>query len=268
MSAFASPLQPLHQGMLQTRRGEAVRLPYTLRFLGPDDLERLEIFRVFIFGLLPDPDAYVPETPDFTGLHLGERGVTLGVEVEGELVACSVVGMPHPGMPAFVDDLPGDPPGERPAVTATAHMASCMVHPDFRGNGMQRLLVAMRAALALGAGRPHLLSRVALTNPLSLANMLACGFTVRRVLVMHGTRLRYLLHRDMSAAPASYDPDGDLVLAVADKEGQDAALASGHVGRAARMENGRPFVVYSRPLADAPSFTTAPERRNSPEMVP
>ena len=74
--------------------------------LDADDLPALEDFRAFIFGSLPNIDAYFPETPDFAGLHMAERGVTLGLETHGasggdRLIACAVLGLPQPGMPAF-----------------------------------------------------------------------------------------------------------------------------------------------------------------------
>ena len=247
MTVPLSPDQTVYGGVLRVRRGEAVAIPYRLRFLGPDDLPALEAFRAFIFDRLPDIDAYFPETPDFAGLHLGERGVTLGLEADGRLIACAILGLPQPGMPAFVDDLPQP----RPAVTATAHMASCMVHPDFRGNGLQRLLVGMRTFHALGAGRTHLFSRVALSNPLSLSNLLAGGFVVRRVLVMHSGRLRYLLHRDMGAGRPAWTPGSERVIAVPEIEEQRAVIEAGWVGAAVDLSGPVPLVTYARPAAVA-----------------
>lgn len=249
MTVSLSPDQTVYAGVLRVRRGEAVSIPYRLRFLGPDDLPALESFRSFIFDQLPDIDAYFPETPEFAGLHLGERGVTLGLEAEGRLIACAIVGLPQPGMPAFVEDLPQP----RPALPTTAHMASCMVHPDVRGNGLQRLLVGMRALYALGAGRPHLFSRVALSNPLSLSNLLAGGFVVRRVLTMHSGRLRYLLHRDMGSAPPAWVPGSERVFAIPEVEEQRAVIEAGWVGRAVDLSGPVPLVTYARPRAAEPA---------------
>jgi Acetyltransferase (GNAT) family. len=260
MTVSLSTDQTVHSGLLRVRRGEEVCIPYRVRFLGPDDLGALEEFRSYIFGQLPDIDAYFPETPEFAGLHLGERGVTLGLEAEGRLIACAIVGLPQPGMPAFVEDLPQP----RPALTATAHMASCMVHPDFRGNGLQRLLVAMRTLYALGAGRSHLFSRVALSNPLSLSNLLAGGFVVRRVLTMHSGRLRYLLHRDLGAAPHRWVPGSERVFAIPEVEEQRAVLEAGWMGMAVDLSGPVPLVTYARPASAAAAVVLEP----SMEAVP
>ncbi|MCW2242989.1 GNAT family N-acetyltransferase [Azospirillum canadense] len=247
MTVPLSPDQTVHAGVLRVRRGAAVSIPYRLRFLGTDDLPALEAFRSFIFDQLPDIDAYFPETPEFAGLHLGERGVILGLEAEGRLIGCAILGLPQPGMPAFVEDLPQP----RPAVTATAHMASCMIHPDFRGNGLQRLLVAMRTLHALGAGRTQLFSRVALSNPLSLSNLLAGGFVVRRVLTMHSGRLRYLLHRDMGAPPPAWIPGSERVFAIPEVEEQRLVIEAGWIGAAVDLSGPVPLVTYTRPAVAA-----------------
>ncbi len=247
MTVLSSPEQTVHTGILRVQRGQPACVPYRIRFLGPADLPALEEFRAYIFGQLPDIDAYFPETPEFAGLHLGERGVTLGLEAEGRLIGCAILGLPLPGMPAFVDDLPES----RPAVSATAHMASCMIHPDFRGNGLQRLLVTLRTLHALGAGRPHLFSRVALSNPRSLSNLLAGGFLVRRVLVMHSGRLRYLLHRDLGAPPPAWVPGSERVFAVPEVEEQKAAIEGGWIGRSVELDGAVPLVTYARPAETA-----------------
>ncbi|WP_052293698.1 hypothetical protein [Azospirillum sp. B510] len=252
MPVAFSRFQVLQQGILHLCNGQPSGIPFNVRFLDADDLPALEAFRAVIFGSLPDIDAYFPETPDFAGLHMAERGVTLGLETHaapggGRLIGCAVLGLPQPGMPAFADDLPGG----GPAVTATAHMSSCMVHTDFRGNGLQRLLVTMRTLYALGAGRPHLLSRVALSNPVSLSNMLASGFTARRILVMHGGRLRYLLHRDMRAPPPSFEPATERALRIADHPAQNVAFEAGLVGHAVTFHGDEPFMIYARPAVPA-----------------
>lgn len=243
MSVNLSSRQILHSDVLCGRKSAADGKRYHIRFLGAEDLTALEAFRSMIFAALPDIDIYFPETPEFSGLHLGERGVTFGVENDdGQLIACAVLGLPRAGMPAFVDDLPG----QRPALETTAHMASCMVDPAHRGNGLQGLLLGMRTLYALGAGRTQLLARVALSNPISLSNLIAGGYMVRRVLVMHSGRLRYLVHRDYSRAPAAWDQGQARVVAVSDVEGQRALLDDGWVGVAVETSGGAARVTYAR----------------------
>lgn len=224
MNISVSTQQPIFEAAFRLRNG--VSAPSEVRFLGVDDLPELIAFRERIFSGLPDIDAYFPEDPEFVGWHLAERGRTLGVLCRGRLMACAVIGIPLTGMPSFAADVPDlgiDP-------LLAAHMCSCMVDRELRGQGVQRLLVSMRVLLAVGLGRPHLLTRVAVVNHVSLANMLGCGFLLRRIIVMHGTRLRYVLHRDLTAVPQRWDIADAVAVPVADVERQRLALADGLAG--------------------------------------
>lgn len=224
MSIAVSSEQSIFRGALQSPDGDSV--PFDVRFLGPADLPALTAFRDRIFAALPDIDAYYPEVPEFVGWHLAERGRTLGVVSEGRILGCAVLGVPLAGMPNFADDLPDlaiDP-------LSVAHISSCMVDPVLRGQGLQRLLVSMRILLALGLGRPNLLTRVAVINQVSLANMVLSGFVVRRIIVMHGTRLRYVLHRDMAAPPPLWEASSAVAVPLSDVQQQRALLEQGMAG--------------------------------------
>jgi|GEM_PF-1388324 GNAT superfamily N-acetyltransferase len=247
MTFSISSRQPIHTGVLARRGDRPAEIPYAVRFLDGDDRDELVAFRERIFAGLPDIDAYVPEAPEFVDWHLGERGVTLGVVAEGRLIGCAVLGVPQQGMPNFADDLPA---GSVPAAKV-AHMASSMVDPAFRGNGLQKDLVAYRTLLAAGMGRTHLLTRIAFSNPVSLGNMLACGFLIRQILVMHGSRLRYLLHRSLADEPPRFGEE-TVILPVAAVEPQREALAAGYLGHGTtRSPDGEISVVYSLPMRNA-----------------
>lgn len=243
MSLNVSTRQLLHTGALIL--GDGGRARFDVRFLGADDLPALEPFREKIFAALPDIDAYYPETPEFVGWHLAERGRTIGVFCQGRLIACAVIGIPMAGMPSFAADLPDlslDP-------LTVAHMNSCMVDPQYRGNGLQRLLVSLRLMMAVGLGRQHLMTRVAVINHVSLANMLASGFLVRRIIVMHGTRLRYAMHRDLGAPPPVWDETRALAVPLADVERQRAVLQAGMLGVAVAGPADSRRILFIEPTA-------------------
>ena len=222
-------------------------MPLDLRFLGCNDLPELNALRDQTFASLPDIDAYYPEDPEFVGWQLAERGRTLGLVCAGRLMGCAVIGLPLDGMPTFAADVPDlglDP-------LAVAHMCSCMVDPRLRGQGLQRLLVSMRVMLAVGLGRPHLLTRVAVINHVSLTNMLACDFVLRRVIVMHGTRLRYVLHRNLAAPPLRWEAAEAIAIPLTDVERQREALACGLVGVAVAGPGGDRHILFVDVEGDA-----------------
>ena len=75
-----------------------------------------------------------------------------------------------------------------------ANADSAVVHPDWRGNGLQRKL--LEAALPLL--RPGIVgigATVSPENQYSLNNALACGFTIAARREMYGGYDRYLLEK-------------------------------------------------------------------------
>ena len=73
---------------------------------------------------------------------------------------------------------------------------STVVHPDWRGNGLQRHM--LEAALPLlPESITHLGATVSPANPYSLSNALACGFTIRARREMYGGFDRYLLAKEL-----------------------------------------------------------------------
>ena len=71
-----------------------------------------------------------------------------------------------------------------------------VVHPDWRGNGLQRRM--LEAALPLlPESITHLGATVSPANPYSLSNALACGFTIRARREMYGGFDRYLLAKEL-----------------------------------------------------------------------
>ena len=82
----------------------------------------------------------------------------------------------------------------RPAWDGWANADSAVVHPDYRGNGLQRKL--LEAALPLV--RPGIVgigATVSPENQYSLNNALACGFVIADRREMYGGYDRYLLKK-------------------------------------------------------------------------
>lgn len=219
------PRQILATGAL-TKSDDGRAAAWLIRRLGPEDYALAAAFRAERFAELPDPDWYVPEVPDFLGWHLsGERGAVFGLFVDQTLAALTILGAPRGDWPAFAQDLPD----LAATPERTAHLASTMVAPAWRRCGLQQICVELRLTLAVGMGRPHLLARVAVGNAPSWRNMLRAGLLIRRVIVMHGDKLRYLLHRDLSAPPPAFD-DERRVVALEDQIALNDALADGWRG--------------------------------------
>ena len=75
-------------------------------------------------------------------------------------------------------------------------MDNAAVHPDYRGNGLQRRLVQIAEQSLAEQGSRILLTTVHPENQYSLNNMRSQGYSVQMLLNKFGSR-RYILRKDI-----------------------------------------------------------------------
>ncbi|WP_313073670.1 GNAT family N-acetyltransferase [Melaminivora sp.] len=128
-----------------------------------------------------------PESLQFLQELLQGRGHVLGAWEEGTLVAYGV--LQH-------DLLPEDRPHALLGLAPQAplrKLAGAVVHPRWRGRGLQRQLILQRLALA---GPEAVFATAAPGNAASWHSLLACGLAVRALQYRYGGHARYLLARE------------------------------------------------------------------------
>lgn len=76
------------------------------------------------------------------------------------------------------------------------NMDTAAVHPDYRGQGLQRRLMQEAEKEIAGMGQRILLCTVHPDNPYSLNNVLKQGYTIQKKLEKYGS-VRYILRRDL-----------------------------------------------------------------------
>ena len=79
-----------------------------------------------------------------------------------------------------------------------AHLQAIAVHPHFRGYGLQRELAAAHLLVLESSGYEHICCTVSPKNPVSLNNLLSCGFTVRALNPKFAGWWRYILYKGVS----------------------------------------------------------------------
>ena len=122
---------------------------------------------------MPHPEWFVTDTLEHITSYITDSlciGVWQGSRLVAYLTFHYCGQSPH-NYAAFL----GVPQAEWPH---WANADSAVVHPDWRGNGLQRRM--LEAA-----------------NPYSLSNALACGFTIRARREMYGGFDRYLLAKEL-----------------------------------------------------------------------
>lgn len=145
-----------------------------------------------VLDALPDPRLFVPT--DAAGLRWQMEEGLLLVLWDGDVPA-AYVSAEYPGQDPrnYGHDL-GVPAGE---LEAWANLDTTVVHPDYRGNGLQQRMIRL-AEQALRPGIRGIACTVSPHNPHSLANVLACGYTEACRKEKYGGYLRVVLKKELA----------------------------------------------------------------------
>lgn len=204
--------------------GPTPAAPHTLaalewRALRPDDLPAMHALHLSsIQGMAAR--IVKPETREFLLSLLQGRGCVIGVWLGDMLVAYGVLQhelLAQDDPRALLGLAPGD---------ALYKLAGAAVAPAWRGQGLQRQLIARRLAWA---GDAALFATAAPGNQASWRSLLACGFEVRALQYRYGGHARYLLARvpgEQAPAPGA----GTRELPLDELPRQEVLLAKGWRG--------------------------------------
>lgn len=174
----------------------------TLRAAGPEDAAAFYALQNEVRAAMPHPEQFVPDTLENIARYLKED-LCIGGWDGGRLGAYFILrycGQDAHNYAAFM----GIP---REEWDGWANADSAIVHPDYRGNGLQRKL--LEAALALL--RPGIVgigATVSPENQYSLNNALASGFEIVCRREMYGGYDRYLLAKTLSVTFGDTYPEG------------------------------------------------------------
>ena len=176
---------------LQKVSGKPARQAVTLRRCTPAEAPTVFALQNEVRAAMPHPEQFVPDTlENITGyLH---TGICIGAWQQGRLGAYLILrlcGQSSENYAAFL----GVPQSQW---QHWANADSAVVHPDWRGNGLQCAM--LEAALPLFPGRiTHIGATVSPENQYSLNNALASGFAIVSRREMYGGYDRYLLKKDL-----------------------------------------------------------------------
>jgi len=178
--------------ILQKVCGRPAQLPIRLRRCGPADAAAFFALQNEVRAAMPHPEQFVPDTLENITAYLRED-LCIGA-YDGERLGAYFIlrycGRSAHNYAAFL----GVP---REEWEHWANADSAVVHPDWRGNGLQRKL--LEAALPLV--RPGIVgigATVSPENQYSLNNALASGFEIVCRREMYGGYDRYLLAKALS----------------------------------------------------------------------
>ena len=173
--------------------GHPAQQAVTLRRCTPDEAPAVYALQNEVHAAMPHPEWFVTDTLEHITGYITDSlciGVWQGSRLGAYLTFYYCGQSPH-NYAAFL----GVPQAEWPH---WANVDSAVVHPDWRGNGLQRRM--LEAALPLlPESITHLGATVSPANPYSLSNALACGCQPRNLLPL--SDLRKLTHFRAKSSP-------------------------------------------------------------------
>ncbi|MFD2264242.1 GNAT family N-acetyltransferase [Lacibacterium aquatile] len=175
---------------------------------------------------LPDPSFLADDPQEFFAAHIEDWGCIGGVEDDGELIAFGVLGF---GAQVPADENFGRLIGLSPDRLATVGQPDGVaVLGQYRGKGLQKLLLRWRLDQARAKGCRDILSTCEPRNRVSLKNMLSFGMRVVKFDYLFGGLPRVVLHKD-TAGDAAVDMARAAVVPVT-PDSLSQAFARGEVG--------------------------------------
>lgn len=172
---------------------------YEMKFLNKDSLRELVNLQNLIGENLPDPEIFkLHNNKEFKDIFQSEHSV-IGVATADGLVAYSIIRIPG----LAEDNLGRDIELPREEHTEVAHLQATAVHPLFRGNGLQQKLARAHLDELEKMGYKHVCCTVSPRNPISLANIMSCGFVIKGLIPKFDGWWRYIMYKDISRSPGA-----------------------------------------------------------------
>lgn len=191
----ASALEALERTVVRAeirhREDPETTRPCVIRFLNSEHLDELVELNDVVLEHLPHPHILRAASREEFAEHMTRRGRCIGAFADGRMVAFTVLSCPRDEP----DNLGLDLGFDRDRRMRSCHLELSGVHPLYRGSRLHRTMNAMRANFAGAAGFHYLFGTVSPLNPYSLANHLAQGMTIRKLVTKYGGMDRYIIHR-------------------------------------------------------------------------
>jgi GNAT superfamily N-acetyltransferase len=184
----------IETGKLRNKKmGSPIEVCYDMKFLDSSHLEEVKELQEIISQSLPDKEIFRLTTVQEFKEHLGQERSVIGVLAEDDLIAYDIISFPGEGAENFGSDIDIFPE----ELKKVAHLKAVVVHPDFRGNGLQRSLSRVHLEVIRDAGYEHVCSTVSPKNWISVENYFANGFVIKGLKIKYGGLLRYIMYKNI-----------------------------------------------------------------------
>lgn len=224
----------LKNGIIKKHVGDIIKPEeYTMRLIDERELEEVVKLQQVVYDKLPNKQVLYIDTYDemLADMKLGAKIIGVFNE-EDKVIAYRYVGFPG------LDDknLGNDIHLPKNELDRVVHLETTVVHPDYRGNGLQSLTLEQMIPVVKELGYKHLLCTVSPQNYFSLFNIMKNGLKIKALKkkyedIEKGKEglWRFILHRNLE--PVSLlNPRELLKTSIADLEKQKRLISEGFIG--------------------------------------
>lgn len=211
---------------------------YEIRFLDKNNLKDMIKLQGIIIDNLPDKELYQPASSDLFEKRLSKKQSVIGVLTDDGLIAFGIFYTPGKS----IDNLGKEIHMPDSDLIDVAQLQYIVVHPNYRGNSLQKKLITQLLSLAHNIGCKYALGIISPKNYFSLRNMLCLGFVIRDINKKHGGMDRCVMYKDLVNANPIWREVVNIVHT--DIEGQEKLLEKGFVGIDVSTTYAENFVIY------------------------
>ncbi len=155
------------------------------------DVAAMDALMQKVKGSIKDKAIFSPDDRESIKAHIEDEGRIISAFHGDKLVAFFMLRYPKNAS----DNLGLDLDYDSEALNLVAHMESIVVDFDYRGCGLQQILMAKGEEIAIADGYKHLLCTVSPDNSWSLNNALKRGFNIVKTKEKYGGYMRHILYK-------------------------------------------------------------------------
>ena len=225
------------------------KVGYKIAFVeNPQIVDEVVKLQQLVKDDLNNPETYVMDSKEFL---LNEilpqgKGFMIGVFSEGSLIALRTISFPAPDSEynlAAELDIPKN------ELNKVAVLEATIVHPDYRGNRLQRKMLGYTLPRLEEKGYIHVCSTISPYNYPSLSSVMSFGLTIRDLKIrggVYGGKLRFLLARNLENDIEKYTDN--VTVGNGNIQIQQQLLEEGYIGHTLVKKDNNFNIIYGKPF--------------------
>lgn len=208
------------------KRRDLQLYPYIIRVLDRDDMPQVIGLQNFVINLMENKSFCVSLTPEEHYEIMDGNGESIGLFVQGKL--CAVCSILFPGRRE--DNMARQLGFDDQELTHVAQLELSLVHPDWRGNNLQKRMAGMLARRAKKKKNyRYLFTTVSPYNYPSIKTVTSMGLNIAKLCKMYCQWDRYVVYKNL-VNPVRLDKSSTIHVPGTFFEKQQELLNNGYLG--------------------------------------